>query len=398
MRAFLLYNVFMNHCPYCGENPINHQANKFFVSMDIWFTPLRRKLFFGPIDNYFVNPMADGLAFAIYQTLKALKLIRFNRDITKIPYQRAKTLWQEAINQGIEFAEIKPFGLSIDCYQTKIRGKQKIFFGLPRPENVDESILDWIDDKWILKQKLIQANLPVPNGGSFTDLNRALAFFQILPKPVVVKPRKGSRGRHTTTLVQTTEQLIQAFAIAKQLCHYIVIEEYLAGDVYRGTVIDSKLVGILGGSSPKVTGDGVSTIASLVEQHNQNLPAGMQPVKITESNLRHLLRQNLSLDSVLPPNKTVTLSEKIGVAYGGTSFDCTEVAHPKTKQMFLDAAAAVSDPILGFDFIAEDIRKSPQEQACGIIECNGAPFINLHYDPLYGQTINAAKHVWDLLI
>ena len=34
----------------------------------------------------------------------------------------------------------------------------------------------------------------------------------------------------------------------------------------------------------------------------------------------------------------------------------------------------------------------------GRIEANGAPFIQLHHDPLIGKSINAAKHVWDLVL
>ena len=64
--------------------------------------------------------------------------------------------------------------------------------------------------------------------------------------------------------------------------------------------------------------------------------------------------------------------------------------------MFEEAARIIGNPILGFDSIIPDITKSYKQQPCGIIECNGAPFINLHHDPLIGKPINAAKHVWDL--
>lgn len=388
----------MTKCPYCGNNPINHPSAWFYGSMDIALAPVRRKLFFGWFGRNVINTLAEKLGWATFYGLKFLGLMRINHDVEKVPFARAKVLLQEAQRRGIQVVELKPFNVSVDLYQAQIRGKPKVFFGLPRPDTVDESILDWIDDKWIIKQKLTAAGLPVSQGGSFSSFKKASEFFQTLNKPAVVKPRKGSRNRHTTVLVQTQEQLGRAWKIAKQLCVYVIVEEYLYGDIFRGTMINGNLVGVMGISSPKVTGDGKHAISQLIELHNQNLPAGMQAIVIAEKNLNHLGLQNLNLNSILPPGKTVTLSEKAGVNYGGTSFDCTATTHPEIKSMIIKAAQAVGDPILGFDFIAADITKPINQQKIGIIECNGAPFINLHYDPLYGQTINAAKYVWDLIV
>lgn len=392
-----LYNAPMSKCLYCGENQISHSTNWFYTSVDILLEPIRRRLFFGRFGKLILLPATDALSSLLFETLKLLGLIRYNRDINKIEYKRARTLWDEAIKRGIDFAEVKPFGLSIDMYQAPINGKSSVFFGLPRPKDVDESILDWIDDKWALKQKLMDVKLPVPRGSSFRTLSQALKFFDSVSKPVIVKPRKGSRGRHTTTFVHTKKDLEEAFKVAKQLCHWVMVEEHLPGDVFRGTVINNQLIGVLGGSSPKVIGDGKHKIAELVEINNQSLPEGMKPIKVTEGTVDYLLRQNLNLNSILKAGQSATLSEKIGVAYGGISYDCTEQTHPEIKQMILKAAEAVGDPILGFDFIAEDITKPISKQRIGIIECNGAPFINLHYNPLRGETINAAGHVWDLV-
>lgn len=384
-------------CPHCGNNPINHQSVWLFGSLDIWLMPLRQRIFYSWFGRSVVDPLSDLLGSILFNALKLAGLIRLNRDLERIPYQRARCLWTEAKNRGIDIVEIKPFGLSIDCYEAPIQGQRTRFFGLPRPSAIDEAVLDWIDDKWIMKQKLIAAHLPVSRGASIRNFKQAQECFHALTQPVVIKPRKGSRNRHTTVLVSTEAQLAEAFHIAKQLCHYVIIEEYLWGDIYRGTVINHQLAGVYGIASPKVTGNGRDPIHRIIETYNQKLPAGRIAIAITGAHQDHLSRQNLHLDSVLAPGQTVTLLPKAGVNYGGTSYDCTDSAHEDTKQMLLQAATVVGDPILGFDFIVPDIAKSYKEQKCGIIECNGAPFINLHYDPLYGPTRPAAKYVWDLV-
>ena len=383
----------MKHCLYCGNNPTPHAIHKFYESLDILTGSIRRRVNqtrFGK----FMDRLTTKVALGIFYVLHPLGLIRINPDIKLVPFERARTLWQEAINQNIQMEEIKPFNQSIDLYRARLHDKYLYFMNLPRPETVMTSNLAWIDDKYLLKQKLLQHNFPAPQGGSFTSFAEASKNFRNLDRPVIVKPRAGSRGRHTTTLVHTEEEFKQAFRVAKQLCHWVMVEEHLFGDVQRATVIGGKFIGMLGGSPPRVTGDGVSTIEELIQIKNSIRPPKVKEIKI---NPYFMQRQGLALSTILPAGKTVDLSEKIGVNYGGTSYDCTKKTHPDTKQMFEELGKFLNISIIGFDFIIPDVSKSYKEQKSGIIEANGAPFIQLHHDPLYGESINAAKYVWDLV-
>ena len=59
----------------------------------------------------------------------------------------------------------------------------------------------------------------------------------------------------------------------------------------------------------------------------------------------------------------------------------------------------LKDPLVGVDFIMEDITKSWKEQnLSGIIECNSLPFIDLHHYPLFGKPNNVASKLWDLVM
>lgn len=383
----------MKPCPYCGTNPIPHKTHKFYESLDIALSPLERKLaksFLGRTGE----KVAEWIALALFYLLKPFGFIKTNADVEKVPFARAKTIWQEAISQNIEMKEIKPFGQSIDLYQFKLNGKNSFFMNLPHPKGEQSSNLSWVDDKFLLKQKLTDNFLPAAPGSAFTSISKALMAFDSLEKPVIVKPRVGSRGRHTTTLIFKKEEFVKAFKIAKELCHWVIVEEHLFGDVQRATLVGGKLSGVLGGSPPRVTGDGKHTIAELIKITDQQRP---EKVKEIKPNLLFLQRLGFDLNSVLAPGQTIDLSEKIGVNYGGTSYDATPYTHSETKEMFEKAAKVIGNSILGFDFIIPDIRKSYKEQKCGIIECNGAPFIQLHHDVLIGEPINVAKDVWELV-
>jgi D-alanine-D-alanine ligase-like ATP-grasp enzyme len=383
----------MKPCLYCGNNAIPHQTHKIFESFDILVSPIRRTI----LQTWFgtaTDQLAEWVGLGLFHILHSLGLITINREIEKIPYDRAKMLWQEALARQIEIEELKPFNRSIDMYRAKLKNRWHYFMNLPRREKVTTSNLTWIDDKYLLKKKLLQHNFPAARGGSFTNLSSALKTFDALDKPVIVKPRAGSRGRHTTTLVRSKDDFEQAFRIAKQLCHWVVVEEHLFGDVQRATIVGGKLIGVLGGSPPRVTGDSSHTIAELIKVRDSARPEKVKEIKV---NPYFLQRQNMTLETILPIGQTIDLLEKIGVNYGGTSYDCTKQTHPETKQMLEAAGKILEISILGFDFIIPDITKSYREQKCGIIECNGAPFIQLHHEPLYGESINVAKHIWDLV-
>jgi cyanophycin synthetase len=330
----------------------------------------------------------------VFRLLRRVGVVKNNMDPAAAPSSRGAVLMEEAIRRGIPIRNLVVAGRPVDWYEAFIRGRRVMFEGLPRP--IRTASLAWLDDKLLLKRTLESAGIPVPHGGSFSRWEDARERFKTLQKPVIVKPRLGSRGRHTTTFVHTEEQLAHAFRTAKQLCHWVIMEEHLTGSVYRGTVIGGKLAGVLAGDPPRITGDGVHTVEELVALKNASKPSGITDALITPATQPFLERQGLSLQHILPAGITIDLTEKIGVNYGGASREVTDETHEEIKKVMEAAGRVVNDPIIGFDFIIENISADPAEQHWGIIECNGVPFINLHHDPLMGTPRNVAKDVWDL--
>ena len=344
----------------------------------------------------FLDKLNAFCAHIFFWVLEKCGAVKYITDYKKAKFIRGRVLWEEAANRGIEMKSVILFGKEIDTYKARIHGKNIFFDSVPRPFLPKGSGLWWLDDKERLRSKLEEAGLPVPRGGSSWREGRIVDWFHEIEKPVIIKPRLGSRGRHTTTFIHTEEQVREGFRIAKQICPYVMIGEHIKGSVYRGTVIDGKLVGVLGGSPPRITGDGSQTVAQLVEIKNKNKPEGVSDVMITPAHIGFLGRQGYTLDTVLPRDVTIDVIEKIGVSYGGSSFECTDETHDDIKRVMEQAAAVVKDLLVGFDFIIEDITRAPAEQKWGIIECNSLPFLNLHHYPLIGKPNNVSKYVWDM--
>lgn len=387
-------------CLYCGNNPIPHFTHWYFETVNILLSPFRRLLFYNPLARRLVVSFRKtNWALKVVRWLVAVRLIRYRSDMKQCQVRRAQVLWEEALRRGIEMKQLLFLNKPLDAYVARqpALDKEIVFFGLPRPIYSQQDSLDWMDDKRVFKIFCQKNNLPVPAGGSITRLRQAIKLFDSLKKPVIVKPRSGSRGRHSTTYVNTRSELTQAFKVAKQLCHWVMVEEQLLGPVYRATVINFELCGVLRGDPPQVIGNGVLNIKQLVENKNVNLPAEVKPIKLDNQAERFLRRQGLSFKDVPKNGIVVFLSEKIGVNYGGSSSEDYEICHPDNKALFTRAARALGDPIIGFDFIIPDITRSWQLQRCGFIEANSLPFINLHHDPLLGHPRNVAAKVWDML-
>jgi D-alanine-D-alanine ligase-like ATP-grasp enzyme len=315
------------------------------------------------------------------------------------PYvvDRGGVLAAEANRRGYTMDVLRIGKRRQDTYRLTMSGRQLVFAGVPRVDRVEKVTSGWIDDKWLLKQRLMTHGVPVSRGRVVYSLGGAKAVFASLQKPVIVKPRFGSRGRHTTTHIKTAEELVVAYRRARQLGWPVMVEEHLVGSVYRATCIDGKVVGILAGDPPRVTGDGVCTIRELIEKKNETRHVEQGPVRLTEKLDVFLVSIGYTLDSVLPAGHEIDLSEKIGLSYGGKSREMIDVTHPKLLAEFNRAAAAVADPIIGFDFISTDVTADPDTVRWGIIECNSVPFINLHHDPLEGTPADAAGAIFDYL-
>ena len=383
-------------CLYCGTSQTNHAFAWFDELIGIGSGRLNRSMSRWWLTRVITRGIDAGTP-AILAGLTAVRLIGWNTDSTLVQTPRGKVLWEEAVARGIAIRNVTFFGRQLDAYEATRGTRTIVYTGVPTGGTDTLDSAWWLDDKAILKRKLIAIGVPVGQGGSFTSWKKLKARFDTLSKPVIIKPRTGSRGRHTTTSIFTEDELREAYAIARQLGPYVVMEEHLIGSVYRGTVVDGELVAILRGDPPRITGDGVHTIAALIEKQNAARAGRVGAIELSTENLDFLLRNGYTPKTILPLGTTIDTSSKVGLSYGGMSREVTPESHPKIKDYLERAAAMINFPVIGFDFIIQDIAQDPDTQRWGIIEGNSAPFIQLHHFPLEGAPVNVAAKVWDMM-
>jgi cyanophycin synthetase len=258
-----------------------------------------------------------------------------------------------------------------------------------------------MDNKGEMKKHFEKAGIKVARGGVTHYKRRALKIFHSLDKPVITKPNLGSRSRHTTTHLSNETEFLVAFKKARQLSPWVMIEEELSGYVFRGTLIGGKLIAVLRREPAYVIGDGVHNINELIEIENKNpLRSGkiFHQLILDEEAKKELSHWGHDENTIAKKDEIITLGQKTSRAVGGGITDMTDVVHPDNKIMLEKVAEVLDDPLIGVDFIMDDVSISWQDQPrSGVIECNSAPFIDLHHFPLVGKPHNVASALWDIV-
>lgn len=385
-------------CVWCGNSPIDHQSTYIFQSISAVISTGDYAMRDISAYKFFISALEEfaQILARVFLTLGALLgIVRFGDVVEKARSYRSQVVWEEARERGIPMQQIIVGTFYMDAYRAFVNGSWRYFISLPFPPHLATTRL-WFDDKYLLKTHLRKAGIPVPGSGVALTKRRARALFRELKAPLVVKPRLGSRGRHTTTNVTDEETLMQAFRSARTLCAHVSIEEELEGSVCRGTVIGGVLRGFLEASPTHIVGDGNHSVLELIREKNKARSERMSEIEVTEEVERFLGRNGLSLASVPREGQVVVLTHRTGRLFGGETRELLDTVHPKIKKYLEDAARALDVPVVGFDLIIKNPESDPDAQKWGIIEANTLPFIDLHYLPLKGTPSKTAKAVWDL--
>lgn len=390
------YKEISGTCEDCGNSPVNHFEHYVSNSLAVWTADSLAKEggIFALIARW-TGSLFDYIEQTLLKGLATMPFARFSRDVTGATTYRSQVVWEEAIRRGIDMEHLMLFGRGTEIYRARLSGRWFYFQSLPIPPDKRSESTAWLDDKYLLKRALARAGVPVPRVVSVRTPSEALQAVKRIGTSVL-KPRSGSRGRHTSVHVREELHIERAFHSARKLCRYVVVEEYLEGPVCRATLVDGKLVGFFRATPPTVEGDGTSSIRTLIERKNAERHERVQDIVLSEEHRRFLARKGLSEDTILPAGDTTSLTHRTGRLFGGATREMLGLEHPKLRT-YLERAASVLDvSIVGFDLIIGDPESDPDTQRWGIIEANSLPYIDLHYLALEGAPSNVAASVWDL--
>ncbi len=257
-----------------------------------------------------------------------------------------------------------------------------------RTSAIAESI---VQDKELTKQLLASIGVPVPKGRPANSAEDAWEAAQEIGVPVVVKPQDGNQGRGVAVNLSTREQVMAAYAAAKEEGDQILVEKFAPGCDFRLLIINNQLVAAARREPPQVTGDGRRTIAELVTEVNKDPRRGedhatsLSKIPLDEISQAVLKEQGLTVDSVPAAGQIVVLRRNANLSTGGSATDVTDIVHHDVAARAIDAVRMVGLDIAGVDVVATDISVPLEPQGAVIVEVNAAPGLRMHLEPSYGK-------------
>lgn len=258
-------------------------------------------------------------------------------------------------------------------------------------------------DKEETNKILATLGLPVPRQELVQSDSQAVRAARRIGYPVVTKPYNGNHGRGISIRLTSDAEVVQGFASAREHSRSVIVETFLEGDDHRLLVVNGELVAATRRTPGHVTGDGVHTIADLVEVVNQDPRRGVGHEKVlTRLDLdaqahRMLERVGMTPGSVPIAGQVVYLRSTANLSTGGTATDVTDVIHPDNRDMAVRAVRAIGLDVGGVDFLSTDITESYRTIGGGICEVNAAPGFRMHVAPSEGTPRDVAGPVIDML-
>jgi cyanophycin synthetase len=256
-------------------------------------------------------------------------------------------------------------------------------------------------DKEVTKMVLRGAGVPVPDGRSVSNAEDAWSVARELGGRLVVKPRDGNQGKGVAVDISSRDEVLAAYAAARKISDDVIVERYMPGHDFRLLVVGNRLVAAARRAPPQVVGDGVHTVAQLVEQVNRDPARGdghatsLTKIRFDAIALATLATQGCTADSVPAKGVRVTLRNNANLSTGGSATDVTDEVHPELAARAVEAAQTVGLDICGVDVVCEHIDRPLEEQGGGIVEVNAAPGLRMHLQPSFGKARAVGEAIID---
>ena len=237
-------------------------------------------------------------------------------------------------------------------------------------------------DKAAAAALLRRAGLPAPVHHNTRSVDEALAAARRLGWPVVVKPVDGERGEGVSVDVADERSLRAAFAaaLARSAHKVVLVERLVPGVCHRVFMAQGQLLYAVKRMPMSVQGDGVRTVAQLVDAEvaqQQRLPpwtrSGIAP--LDDAARSTLAAAGLDAGSVPGAGRWVALRRIESTADGGVDEEVTQQIHPENLRVALACAELFGLGMAGIDIISSDIAQPWFDNGAIVNEVNFAPLL-----------------------
>ena len=305
---------------------------------------------------------------------------------------------EEAASRGIPWIRLNKYSLCQLGYGANQKRIQATVTSDTSSIGV-ELACDKEDTKFLLEQ----AEVEVPRGDIISRESNLEAACDYVGYPLVIKPIDGNHGRGITVDINTYEEALEAFHIAKEVSRRVIVEKFITGEDYRLLVINHVLVAAAKRTPAHVIGDGKSTVKELIDKVNEDPRRGyghenvLTMITVNELTKTIIKDAGYTLDSVISKGERLILKDTANLSTGGTAEDVTDIVHPSNVSMAERISKIIDLDICGIDIMTSDITQPLSDTGGAILEVNAGPGFRMHLAPTKGLPRNVASPVVDKL-
>lgn len=197
---------------------------------------------------------------------------------------------------------------------------------------------------------------------------------------LIVKPANASLSRGLTLNVQSPESLRAAILRARKVSKTVLIQEQVEGEEVRFVVLDGKVVAALLRRTPRVVGDGVSTVAELICKENDQRKS-LDFAYITYPLLSDTIigQPMMTNNNLLLLGETLELNRATMIRNGASVYNVLDQVHPSYVDTIEKLVGRLGAKFIVVDIFFKDFTQQQAEQNYWFIEFNTSPVLKMFY-------------------
>lgn len=286
-------------------------------------------------------------------------------------YKFTNHVIEEAEKEKIPYYLVDPVNL---IYQLGVGSKGRLVLNSATDEDsfLGSSICN---NKLSSHRLLSNMGVPTPRQIVINDPSRITPATDITGLPCVVKPLNQEQGRGVTPGLRSHSEILKAVAEAQRFGNKnVIIQEHIEGEDYRVSLIQGKISFIVKRLSPRVTGNGESTLRELVSRFNEKYASkSLSTISFEEDVKSNLEEIGLSEDSVPKKGEEIRLKKVSNLSQGGIREEYFGPIDRSTERVLEKIHKLLKLDYLGVDIICKDISKPLGKGNGYIIELNSMP-------------------------
>lgn len=203
--------------------------------------------------------------------------------------------------------------------------------------------------------------------------------------PHILKPNARSQGEGVF-LIQNKKELGKYLDDVFKMDRVALLEKYLPGRDFRFVVFEGKVLAVYEREALSVVGDGVSSIAKLLENKQKFFQKLGRKVWVDKNDKRIILklkRLGMSLKSIPNNGEKIFLLDNANLSSGGEAHDMTDIVHKSFKDIAVKLTKQMGLNLAGVDLMLQkgNIEGEAKKAKFYILEINATPGFE-HYASL----------------